>query len=78
MRRINPVHIKTGFSFGIAKMLRLGQNIGEILSRLFHCCQNIITGAIEDARQPRHLIASQPLTQGLDRRNTAGNSRLKQ
>ena len=78
MRRINPVHIKTGFSFGIAKMLRFGQNIGEILPRLFHCCQDIIAGAVQDAGQPRHLIASQPLTQGFDRRNAAGNSCFKQ
>ena len=77
MSGVHAADVEGGIGLGIAKLLRLGEHVAEAAPRGFHGCQDIIAGSIENAIDARDAVGTQPLAQGLDDRNAAGNGCLE-
>ena len=74
--RVHAVDIEGRVGLGIAKLLRLGQHVGEIAAGLAHGGQDIVAGAVQDAVQAGDPVAGQPLAQRPDNRDAAGHRGL--
>ena len=73
---VDAIDIKRRLGLGIAKRLRVRKDLVKRLAGLFHAGQDVVAGAIEDARHARHTVACQPFAKRLNRRDSAGNGGL--
>ena len=77
VRGVDAVDVEAGIGLGVARRLRLGQHDVEVAAGLAHGGQDVVAGAVEDAVEPAHAVADQPLAQRLDDRDAAGDRRLE-
>ena len=76
MRRVKTADVEGRIRFRIAEPLRLGQADLEGQAFGLHPRQNIVAGAVENARDALDRVSGQALAQGLDDRNAAADRRL--
>ena len=77
MRRVETANIESGIGLRIAELLRLLQAVREGERFLFHPCQNVVAGAVEDAIDALDGIAGQIVAQGFDDRYSARDRSLE-
>ena len=77
MRRVETADVEGRIGFRVAEPLRLAQAVREGQRFLFHPCQDVIAGAIEDAIDALDGITGQSLAQGLDDRYSARDRSLE-
>ena len=77
MRRIKAADIEGGIGLGVALGLRLRQHVLEGAPFGLHQRQDIVAGAIENARHARDAVRRQRLAQGLDHRDAARDGRFE-
>ena len=72
-----PSMSKLGIGLGVAQLLRVGQDLGELAPALAHLGQDVVAGAVQDAGDGADAVAGQALAQRLDHRDAAGHRRLE-
>ena len=77
MGGVNTIDVKRRLGLGIAKLLRILKNLGKGLAGLFHAGQDVIAGAVQNARHTFHAIAGKTFAQRLDRGDAPGNGSLE-
>ncbi len=77
VRRIDPLDVEGRVNFGVTQRLGFSQHIRERTAFLAHFSKDEVTRAVDDARHPVDTVRRQTFTNGLDDRNTTGNSRFK-
>ncbi len=66
VRRVKAADVECRIGLGIAKLLRLAETDLERKMLGLHAREDIVAGAVEDARDPPNRIAGQALPEGLD------------
>ena len=74
MRGVMAVDVERRFGFGVAELLRVGEDFVEIRALEFHAGQDVIAGAVDDAVETGDAIADQPFAQHFDDRDAAGDA----
>ena len=74
VRRVPAVDIERLVGLGVAQAFCIGEDgrVGRVV--FLHLREDVVTGAVEDAVDPRETIGDEALAQGLDERNTAGDA----
>src|SRR5580692_971377 len=66
------VHVFAGIGFGVAKFLRVSENVGKGCAG-FHAAEDVVAGAVEDAFNAGDAVTGEPLLQAGDDGDTAGD-----
>jgi hypothetical protein len=74
---LDAVDVERRVCLRVAELLRVCQHLGELAPALAHLRQDVIAGAVQDAGDAQDAVAGEPLTQGLDHRNAAGDRGLE-
>ena len=74
MRGVMAVDIEVGRRFGIAQLLGVGEDIGEVRAFQLHPGEDVIAGAVNDAVKGGDAIAHKAFAEGFDDGNAAGHA----
>jgi len=74
---VEAFDVEGGVGFGIAQALGVHQAGLEGQAFEFHAGEDVVAGAVENARQPRDAVAGERLAQRLDHRDAAGRRGLE-
>ncbi len=77
MGGVGAVHVKGRVRLGIAQHLGLLQGLAEGDTPLLHGGEDIVAGAVDNARQPLDAVGPQAFPQCLDNGDAAGNGTLE-
>ena len=75
---VRALNVGRGIPLGIAIVLGLLQRVLKGQARPDHAGQDIVGGAVQDARDLGEFIGGEALTDGADDRDTAAHAGLKQ
>ena len=78
MRGVEAADVEGRVGLGVAEPLRLGEADVERQVLRLHPRQNVVAGAVENARDALDRIAGEALAQRLDHRNAAADRRLEE
>ena len=74
---VDALDVEGRVGLGVAARLRLGEDVGELAPGVAHLGEDEVAGAVDDARHPQDAVAGEPLAQGLDDRDAAGDGGLE-
>src|SRR5439155_22724101 len=77
VRGVDAVDVEPGIGLGIAELLCLGEDVGEVATAIAHRREDIVAGAVEDAVNAPEAVGRQTLAQCLDDRDAARDRGLE-
>ena len=66
-----------GVGLGVAQRARVGQRVGVVGAGAVHLREDVVGGAVDDARHPQHGVTGEGLGQRADDRDRAGHGGLE-
>ena len=77
VRRVHAFHVEGRVRFRVAQALRFFQHFLEGAPALLHLGEDVVAGAVDNARHPVDVVGGQAFTQGFQNRDAAGHRRFE-